>query len=39
VIAAAASLGVDLAEPIDFVISAMRGAAGSLGLAGPPPAG
>ena len=39
VIAGAADLGVDLDEHIDFVISAMRGAAGSLGLAGTPPAG
>ena len=39
VVAGAADLGVDLDEHIDFVIGAMRGAAGSLGLAGPPPAG
>ena len=39
VVAGAADIGVDLDEHIDFVIGAMRGAAGSLGLAGPPPAG
>ena len=39
VVAGAADLGVDLDEHIDFVIGAMRGVAGSLGLAGPPPAG
>ena len=35
VVAGAAALGVDLDEHIDFVIGAMRGAADSLGLAGP----
>ena len=35
VVAGAADLGVDLDEHIDFVIGAMRGAADSLGLAGP----
>jgi putative nucleotidyltransferase with HDIG domain len=39
VIAGAADLGVDLDEHIDFVITAMRGAADSLGLAGTPAAG
>ena len=34
VVAGAADLGVDLDEHIDFVVAAMRGAAGSLGLAG-----
>ena len=36
VVAAAADLGVDLDEHIEFVIGAMRGCAGSLGLAGAP---
>ena len=36
VVAGAADLGLDLDEHIDFVIGAMRGAAGSLGLAGVP---
>ena len=39
VVAGAADLGVDLDEHIDFVIGAMRRAADSLGLAGPPTAG
>ena len=36
VVAAAADLGVDLDEHIEFVIGAMRGCADSLGLAGAP---
>ena len=39
VVAGAADLGVDLDAHIDFVVGAMRGVAGSLGLAGPPAAG
>jgi len=39
VVAGAADLGVDLDEHIDFVIGAMRGAAGPLGLAGTPAPG
>ena len=39
VVAGAADLGVDLDEHIEFVIGAMRGAADSLGLGGPPPTG
>jgi len=39
VVAGAADLGVDLDEHIEFVIGAMRGCAGSLGLAGAPPNG
>jgi putative nucleotidyltransferase with HDIG domain len=39
VVEGAADLGVDLDEHIDFVIAAMRGAAGPLGLAGPSGAG
>ena len=34
VVAGAAALGVDLDEHIDFVVTAMRGSAASLGLAG-----
>ena len=34
VVAGAAALAVDLDEHIDFVVSAMRGSAASLGLAG-----
>ena len=39
VVAGAADLGVDLDEHIDFVIGAMRGSAGALGLAGTPSTG
>jgi hypothetical protein len=34
VVAGSAALGADLFVHIDFVVAAMRGAAGSLGLAG-----
>ena len=39
VVLGAQDLGVDLDEHIQFVIDAMRGVAGSLGLAGVPAAG